>query len=188
MLWFWLISGSPFAASILLVLVLVNSIKYFSINLKHLFMRFAPAFLVLLALTIFGACKSKQMLTKPTNPAPSIEGTYWKLTELMGKPVDAASAPNGREMHLKLVADSTRVTGWGGCNIFGGTYTLQADVSRIRFSKLFSTMMACDRLDLEKQFMDAIERADNYSVADGKLSLNRARMAPLARFEAVAGK
>jgi hypothetical protein len=31
-------------------------------------------------------------------------------------------------------------------------------------------------------FMDVLEKADNYTVTDGILTLNKARMAPLARF------
>jgi hypothetical protein len=50
-----------------------------------------------------------------------------------------------------------------------------------------SSMMACLNMEVEEALKKALEMADNYSVsADGKyLSLNRARMAPLARFEAV---
>ena len=34
----------------------------------------------------------------------------------------------------------------------------------------------------EREFLDMLARVDNYSLGDGTLSLNRARMAPLARF------
>ena len=116
-----------------------------------------------------------------------LENTYWKLVELNGQPVAAAS-PGGREMHIRLLGDSSRLTGWAGCNMIGGSYTLQAEVSRIKFSRVFSTMMACDNLEIEKRFVDMIERVDNYNLVDNRLILNRARMAPLARFEAVEGK
>ena len=48
-------------------------------------------------------------------------------------------------------------------------------------------MMACLNMEIENELKRALEMADNYSLtADGKyLSLNRARMAPLARFEVV---
>jgi hypothetical protein len=40
-------------------------------------------------------------------------------------------------------------------------------------------------MDVEREFHAVLERADNYSLAGDHLTLNRARMAPLARFEAV---
>jgi heat shock protein HslJ len=46
-------------------------------------------------------------------------------------------------------------------------------------------MMACPDMSVEDAFMKAMQEVDNYSLADGKLSLNKARMAPLLRFEAV---
>jgi len=46
--------------------------------------------------------------------------------------------------------------------------------------------MACPDMTIEQGFLKAINSADNYNLVDGqKLVLNRARMAPLARFEAV---
>ncbi|MFN3640898.1 MAG: META domain-containing protein, partial [Flavobacterium sp.] len=64
-------------------------------------------------------------------------------------------------------------------------YELKEDALRIKFSKVASTMMACDDMDTEQEFAKVLETVDNYSLADGKLSLNKARMAPLARFEAI---
>jgi hypothetical protein len=45
--------------------------------------------------------------------------------------------------------------------------------------------MACPELDIENELIKALETADNYNYANDKLVLNKARMAPLARFEAV---
>ena len=45
--------------------------------------------------------------------------------------------------------------------------------------------MACPDMSMENQFIEVLGRADNYSILGDKLSLNKARMAPLARFEAV---
>jgi hypothetical protein len=39
-------------------------------------------------------------------------------------------------------------------------------------------------MQLEDELKNVLGMADNYSILDGKLSLNKARMAPLARFEA----
>ncbi len=108
---------------------------------------------------------------------------YWKLTELNGRPVTIEG--HSREPHMILKDEGARVHGNGGCNTFNGIYELK-DGNRIRFSKMTSTMMAClDGGDVETRFHQVLEQADNYSLNGDTLTLNKARMSPLARFEAV---
>jgi heat shock protein HslJ len=40
-------------------------------------------------------------------------------------------------------------------------------------------------MEVETAFHDVLKMVDNYSLSGDRLTLNRARMAPLARFEAV---
>lgn len=109
---------------------------------------------------------------------PAIEGRKWTLTELRGKPVDASHRP-----FLLLDADKALASGNASCNSFSGAYAIKSG-NRIRFDENMAvTMMACPDMAIEQQFLEALRIADNYTVADGRLSLNRARMAPLARFE-----
>ena len=106
---------------------------------------------------------------------------YWKLVELRGRPVPALD----REPHL-ILRDSGSVTGFGGCNGFSGSYKLDAAASRISFGQIASTMMACaGGMEVEQTFHEVLRSVDNYSLDGDRLTLNRARMAPLARFEAV---
>jgi heat shock protein HslJ len=61
-------------------------------------------------------------------------------------------------------------------------------MNKIKFSKISATMMACmdaSVRETESQFFKVLEMADNYYVTGDTLQLNRARMAPLAKFEAV---
>lgn len=108
---------------------------------------------------------------------------YWKLIEVNGKEV-AASESQVREPHFILKIENNRVNGNGSCNSFHGTYVIE-NGNRIKFSQMASTMMACLNMDTETQFMRALNTADSYTVKGDTLSLNRARMAPLARFAAV---
>lgn len=108
---------------------------------------------------------------------------YWKLVELRGKKVTPFENQN-REPHFILKEIDKNVIGHGGCNSFHGVYELSTG-NRIRFSKMASTLMACENMELEKEFLDVLEMADNYYVNVDTLQLNRARMAPLARFAAV---
>ena len=108
---------------------------------------------------------------------------YWKLVELRGKKVTPPENQN-REPHFILKELDRKVIGHGGCNSFHGEYELSAG-DRIRFSKMASTLMACEDMETEKEFLNVLEMADSYYVNGDTLQLNRARMAPLARFAAV---
>jgi copper homeostasis protein (lipoprotein) len=108
---------------------------------------------------------------------------YWKLIELNGKPITSV-AGQPHEPYFILKLQERRVNGNGGCNTFFGTYEM-TEGWQIRFSKMGSTMMACADVAYERDFLAVFNAADNYTVKSDTLSLNKARMAPLARFVAV---
>ncbi len=113
--------------------------------------------------------------------ADGIAEKYWKLVELNGKPVPTLE----REPHMILKADG-RVNGFGGCNAFTGDYKLDAATLRLSFGQIASTMMACAAgMEVEQAFHEVLRNADSFALDGDRLVLNRARMAPLARFEAV---
>lgn len=124
--------------------------------------------------------------TDPTSASvSSLEGTHWKLVELMGKPVPAADDDH-REAHIVLDAEERLASGNAGCNRFFASYELDAAAGRLRFGMAGGTMMACPDMSIEQAFHQALPQVDNYAIgADGTLSLHRARMAPLMRFTAV---
>lgn len=114
---------------------------------------------------------------------PRIEDRRWVLVEVMGQAV----IPSGerREAFIELDGESGRLGGNGSCNGFFGTYVLEAG-QRIRFGDIGATMMACADMTVEDALLEALGRVDNYSIDGDRLSLNRARMAPLLTFEAAA--
>jgi heat shock protein HslJ len=110
--------------------------------------------------------------------AQKVTGKKWQLVELHGTAVSAsANVP-----YLFLRDDNQRIEGSGGCNNFTGEYEISG-IGRIKFSKVVATQKACLKMETESEFFKILEMVDNYTLsADGKtLSLNRARMAPLAR-------
>ena len=107
---------------------------------------------------------------------------YWKLTELFGEQVNTSEG--GNEAYIIFKKEDNRITGKGGCNTFNGSFSLMPG-NRIIFSKTISTMMMCANMDAETKLHQVLEMADNYTISGDKLVLNKARMAPLARFEAV---
>ena len=120
------------------------------------------------------------------NPADArLENKKWVLAEIMGQSVDTAALQS--EAFLQFDPESGRFFGNSSCNNFFGSYELM-EGDRIRFGQAGSTMMACPDMSIETQFLKILSQADNYNVNDTALSLNRARMAPLARFRAVETK
>lgn len=126
---------------------------------------------------------AQRYILKKVNFDQDIREKYWKLIELNGKAIKVAPGQN-REAHFILKIAGSRVKGHGGCNSFSGAYELP-DGQKIRFSNLASTEMACMEVDYEGEFFKALGLTDNYSLKGDSLSLNKARMAPLARFVAV---
>ncbi len=110
-------------------------------------------------------------------------GGYWKLIELMGKPVEFPE-DGKKEPHLLFRAEGRRLGGNGGCNNIVGTYEIKEN-NRISFSKMATTRMACPALGVEQQFLEVLQKVDGYNLVGDTLVLNRAKMAPLAKFQAV---
>jgi len=107
---------------------------------------------------------------------------YWKLVELYGQPV-TMSATDKKEPHIILHPDGNRLSGSGGCNNLAGTYELKPG-NRIRFAQnMATTLLPCNDMEKEKMLIKVLQTADNYSLSgDSVMTLNKARMAPLARF------
>ena len=148
--------------------------------------RILKVFLLMAAIIgTFSACKStKETASKAEvkNELVKVEvkndltGKYWKLIELNGATVESTA-------HIIFRPDGT-VSGSLGCNNFNGVYT-QQEGNRIKFDNLVNTQKMCLDMSVEDEFKRALQIADNYNLTDKQFVLNKARMAPLARFEAV---
>jgi uncharacterized lipoprotein NlpE involved in copper resistance len=112
---------------------------------------------------------------------PALEDRRWLLTELNGQPI--APGEHGKQAFVLLRSEDSRVTGTASCNTFNGSYAIKGG-QRIEFGhNIAMTLMACQDLDVERQFIDVLKSVDNYSVdGAGGMTFNRARIAPLARF------
>jgi heat shock protein HslJ len=129
---------------------------------------------------ITGNLADKYVIQKQQNV---LTGRYWRLVELRGKKIEkAGNSP--KEAFLFINADSKSVYGNAGCNSVHGGIEI-GEMNRIKFSKMAATMMACPDMEVEREFLQVLETADNYNLIGDTLVLNRARMAPLARFENV---
>ena len=121
--------------------------------------------------------------TKTCTPdvSATLTGTYWKLLELGGT---AVSVPEGgREPHLILAGNDSRLRGHGGCNSFFGQFDHDGD--SLRFSAIGSTMMACpEGMEAEDAFLQALQGVNRFGISGLFLTLYRDDQ-PLVRLEAI---
>ncbi|WP_308991589.1 META domain-containing protein [Mariniflexile litorale] len=143
-------------------------------------------------LVLFTSCnsskKTNQINSKDQTPeinitkkSVTLENTKWKLVTLMGQDVSDKNA------FIRFSNEDDEVYGNGSCNNFSGTYQIK-EGNRITLSKIVATLMACVDMKVENQFMAILEKTDNYSLNGNKMTLNKARMVPLAVFEVVETK
>ncbi|MDT8347345.1 MAG: copper resistance protein NlpE N-terminal domain-containing protein [Flavobacteriaceae bacterium] len=123
---------------------------------------------------------AENYLLKRPEPA-TLRGTYWRLFELNGKPYTTDSGKV--EIYLELADTINRVSGSAGCNRIMGSFVSENELE-LKFEKVATTLMACPDMETESQFLKMLESVDNYSLKNDTLSLNKARIAPLARFKA----
>lgn len=121
--------------------------------------------------------KLPETVSQPSKVIAKFTDVDWQLTELLGQ---AVSNDSGAYVHFSAEG---KVFGNAGCNQFAGGWELEQ--YRLKVGQLALTMRACaeEVMQLEQQFLAQLALADNYSLADNSFSLNKARMAPLARFE-----
>jgi len=109
----------------------------------------------------------------------SLENTYWRLIDLPGVHINAASEK--QEPHVVLDPKTHRVSGAGGCNRLTGSY--QVDGDKITFAQMASTAMACVQgMDTERSFLDALKDVSTWKITGHELELFDASGKLLARF------
>jgi uncharacterized lipoprotein YbaY/heat shock protein HslJ len=101
----------------------------------------------------------------------ALRANGWQL-ESFG-PIDAPQAAAITARPATLAFDGAQVSGFSGCNGFGGTY--QATDSTITFGNIVATLIACvdEAIDRqERAIFAALDGETSYSIADGKLRIS----------------
>ncbi|MCE7984438.1 MAG: META domain-containing protein [Caldilinea sp. CFX5] len=139
-------------------------------------MKFTKLFL-LLALLALAACVPIQpgvtpavTPTAPDNPEGDLAATSWQLVSF-GPTGAVTPVLPGAMITLEFGADG-QAGGHGGCNSYGGPYTVQGDT--LTFGEIVSTLMACADQAVtqqEQQYLQALSSADRFAVTDDTLTL-----------------
>jgi len=95
-----------------------------------------------------------------------ISGKY-TILELNGESLKGKDF-NGKMPMMLLDGEKMRYSTNIGCNQINGSYTLED--SSIKFNPGMATMMACPD-DLEKNYLSALEQADNYKIENFMLKV-----------------
>ena len=112
-----------------------------------------------------------------------LKNSKWRLVKLHGQPF-VKNKEIKKEIGITFNVDG-RFSAFAGCNNMMGSYKLKEEVSRIEFSKVASTMMACGDMLTEQELAKVLEMVDNYNFDGKTLKLNKSRMATLAEFEII---
>jgi heat shock protein HslJ len=116
-----------------------------------------------------------------TNP---LLNTEWQLVSY-GDPVSEVPVVEGSTLTLAFRPEGM-VEGNGGCNGFGGSYTL--DGSNLTISEIISTMMACaedDATQQESTYFQALQAATRFVITGSELTIFYGEGADQLNFVAV---
>ncbi len=141
---------------------------------------------ILFTLIAMGCSSSKKSNKGMDNDSKSsltiITDQSWELIKFGGAEIDQSNTSD-QKIHFILNSANNRVSGYSGCNVFSGSYTLE-EGKRIRFAQMVSTKKACMEMPIdETDFLRVFTKVDNYTSDGSTLSLNVGRMAPLAVFK-----
>lgn len=127
--------------------------------------------------------KTLNQMTTQNDSSLSLTGTKWKLVELAGKKV---TLPEGSSAEITL--QNGQVTGSNGCNRISGAYSVNEKTSKITFSQVASTKMACmdqNAILVESGMNELFTKVDSYLLTNNQLQLSKGRVLTLAKFEKV---
>ena len=117
---------------------------------------------------------------EPAPAGPKLIGPTWRLVSLNGKDL----APTvSKPPQINLMAEDSKIAGFTGCNRFMGTYVVHEQEFRVD-DELAVTRMAChSSMELEGDFLKALQSADSWKIVDGMLELYHQKEL-VARFKA----
>lgn len=116
------------------------------------------SFILLFGLMLYG-CSGSTEKNKLTS-------SKWNLETLNGVKV---SLPEGRMVTLEINSEQGSVSGKAPCNSYSTTYNEAGDL--LKFNVITSTKMACDELNLESEYYNALGKVTAYKTSGSKLKL-----------------
>lgn len=107
-------------------------------------------------------CPNQQQ-AEVSSSSTALWGKGWKLVEMNNRPVKATNA------YIEFDGKEQRFSGSGGCNRIAGGFKIEG--SKLRFSQIISTRMACLNDNVEPIFLKLLETTTHFEVETNKLRL-----------------
>ncbi|MFR9503035.1 MAG: META domain-containing protein [Rikenellaceae bacterium] len=120
-------------------------------------------FLLLSTISLAVSCGS--IKSKTQNESFNLESTKWQAEQLNGEAIESVD----ERFTLSFNTDG-KISGKGACNILFGSYTSNTD-GTFSISPLGVTRTACPDMDIETQYIRALESTTSYSVIEDQLLL-----------------
>jgi heat shock protein HslJ/uncharacterized lipoprotein NlpE involved in copper resistance len=113
---------------------------------------------------------------------PELDGPAWILISAGGAEISDDIFPAGAPRIL-FDAESSRISGFAGCNRLTGTYTAGENYS-LTLGPIATTKIACQAMEGEQMFLGLLNGTGSYRVTSESLTLFNSSGVELARFEA----
>lgn len=119
---------------------------------------------------VFSALLLFVLLIAACAPANGQElaGTQWKVQS-----IDGINLASSASMTMNFET-ANRVSGFSGCNSFGGNYRANSETSTISFSEFVATLMACTSgniMHMEAEYFVALDAAEIYELEGDTLTI-----------------
>ncbi len=125
-------------------------------------------FLVLLLLSATFACTTKKTTPVSQYDTDTLEGKVWQLVTIAVDP-EPMQVPANLPVTVKF--ESGKVEGHGGCNGYGGDYTLKGN--SLGISSIVQTEMHCEGAsEWESRFLQSLQLAQSYTVEGERMEIN----------------
>lgn len=118
--------------------------------------------LFVIGLLIFVGCSTSKTVKK----GPPLENIMWVLTTYGDKAYTPAG--DAKPVTLTLQTEGNRIVGFGGCNSFSGSYTLEEGI--IQFTIISTKMFCNDTMQVEDYLFKTLTKA-TYSIEGDFLTL-----------------
>jgi len=139
--------------------------RLFSESFKRTIVFKKLVLILAVSLIFLGCATAGEMRSSSSTQEQSsiqLEETTWNLVSFG---LTRMAVPKNASITFK----DGHYSGRGGCNGVGGDYSLEGD--KIKLSAGFSTMMACDELNLEHKYINALSEVDSYVIVGDMLDL-----------------